>query len=370
MVSEWASRELFDPNLAGRDERCEFWTEGWARCADYGLHGLVVSPEYGGQGLDLITALLRFEGLGYGCEDAGLVFALSAQIWTLQMALERFGSPQQRAAYLPGLVAGDRFGAFAMSEPESGSDAFSLQTRAEREDDTYRINGTKAWVTFGPVCDVIMVFATVNPAVGRWGVTAFLVDRNTPGVEVSANRAKMGMRTTPFADISFHDCVVPVSARIGSEGSGASIFSSAMESERAFLLAGSVGQMERHIDQAVAYANDRKQFGQSIGTFQAVAHQIADMKLAHETARLLLYKAAALQVRGNASMMAAALAKLGASEAALAGALANVRIHGAKGYVSEYGVERGLRDMVGGIIYGGSSEIQRNIVARLLGLPG
>lgn len=368
-VAQWASRELADERLIERDEHCEFWPEGWKRCADHGLQGMIVAPEYGGQGLDLITALLRFEGLGYGCEDAGLVFAVSSQVWSMQTALERFGTPEQRSAYLPGLVGGSLYGSFAISEPDSGSDAFALHTSAQREGDTYRLNGKKAWVTFGPIFDVLIVFATVNPAAGRWGITAFLVDRANPGVEVMPNKPKMGMRTTPFSDVVLRDCVVPASARLGSEGAGGSIFSTAMESERAFLLAGSVGQMERHIDQAIAYANERKQFGTPIGSFQAISHQIADMKLAHETARLLLYKAAALQMMGKPSMMAAALSKLGASESALQGAMANFRIHGAKGYVTEYGVERGVRDMAGGIIYGGSSEIQRNIVARLLGLP-
>lgn len=143
-----------------------------------------------------------------------------------------------------------------------------------------------------------------------------------------------------------------------------------MESERGFLLAGSVGQLERHIDQAVAYANERKQFGQSIGEFQSVSHEIAEMKFAHETARLMLYKAAALQARGEPSMMAAAMAKLSASEAAVAGAMSSIRVHGARGYLTEDGIERGLRDTIGGTIYGGSSGIQRNIIARLLGLPG
>jgi alkylation response protein AidB-like acyl-CoA dehydrogenase len=179
----------------------------------------------------------------------------------------------------------------------------------------------------------------------------------------------MGLRTTPFCNIELDDCIVPASARLGAEGAGASIFSTAMETERAFLLVGSIGRLEHQIEQAVDYATERSQFGRAIGSFQGVAHEIADMKFAHETARLMLYKATALQARGAPSMMAAALAKLSASEAALAGALSSVRVHGARGYVSEHGIERAVRDSVGGVIYGGPSAIQRNIVARLLGLP-
>ena len=369
-VAAWARAELTDPALAARDERCEFWLEGWRRCADRGIQGLVLPAEVGGQGLDLVTAMLRFEGLGVGCGDAGLVFALSGQIWTMQMALDRFGSDDQRRAVLPDLASGERIAAFAMSEPASGSDAFALTTTATRVDGGYRLDGTKAWVTLAPVCDTIMVFATVDPALGRWGVTAFLVDADHSGVEIGPNRPKMGLRTTPFADVVFRGCEVPESSRVGAEGAGASIFTTAMETERAFLLAGSIGGLERQIVETVDYANERVQFDQPIGAFQAVSHRVADMKLAHETARLLLYKAVALQARGTPSMLAAALAKLSASEAALAGALSSVRIHGARGYVSEYGVERGVRDHLGGVIYGGSSDIQRNIVARLLGLPG
>jgi alkylation response protein AidB-like acyl-CoA dehydrogenase len=369
-TAQWARSELVDPELTVRDERCEFWSEGWARCAQFGIQGMVVPADLGGRGLDLVTAMLRFEGLGLGCEDAGLVFGLSSQIWTMQMALDRFGSDEQRRRYLPALASGAAIGAFAVSEHESGSDAFSLTTRAERIDGGYRLTGTKAWVSLGPVCDVIMLFATLDPALGRWGVTAFLVDADQPGVEIQPNRPKMGLRTTPFADVVFNGCEVPASARLGAEGAGASIFSTAMESERAFLLAGSVGRLERQIDQAVGYANQRSQFGQAIGGFQSVSHEIAEMKVAHETARLMLYKATALQARGTPSMMAAALAKLSASEAALAGALSSVRVHGARGYVSEFGVERAVRDTMGGVIYGGSSGIQRNIIARLLGLPG
>ena len=351
--------------------RCEFWADGWHRCSQYGIQGLVVPKRFGGLGLDLVTAMLRFEGLGLGCEDAGLVFGLSAQIWTMQMALERFGSEDQKVRYLPNLVSGASIGAFCMSEPDSGSDAFALATTAERRgDDGYRLNGTKAWVSMGPVSNVIVVFATTDPALGRWGVTAFVLDADTPGLEILPNRPKMGLRTTPFANIVFTDCDVPVEARVGGEGAGASIFTTAMETERAFLLAGSVGQLERQISDTVAYSNEREQFGSAIGAFQSIAHEIAEMKFAHETARLFLYKATALQAMGKPSMMAAALAKLSASEAALAGALSSVRVHGARGYVTEYGVERTLRDTVGGVIYGGSSGIQRNIIARLLGLPG
>ncbi len=368
--TEWATTELVDPTLIERDQSCTFWAEGWRRCGERGILGLVVDQAYGGQGLDLVSGMLAFEGLSVGCDDGGLIFGLSSQIWTVQMALERFGSEEQKQRWLPSMVTGSTIGCFAMSEHGAGSDALALTATATKTDDGYVLNGTKAWVTLSPVADVAIVFATINPELGRWGVTAFCVDLDGPGIEVQANRTKMGLRTTPFADIVFTEAPIPTSARMGGEGAGAAIFSSAMESERAFLLAGSVGRLERQVAEAVTYANDREQFGQPVGAFQSVSHEIASMKVAHENARNLLYKAAALQARGEPSMMAAALAKLAASEAAVAGSLSAIRVHGARGFVSEFGVERPLRDSVGGLIYGGTSGVQLNIVARLLGLPG
>ncbi len=369
-VADWARENLTDDTLVERDHSCTFWHEGFKRIADRGLLGILADPAYGGQGRSLTEAVLELEGLGLGCRDDGLVFAATSTVLTFGLALERFGSDAQRNEWLPKIISGDAVGSFSMTEPESGSDAFSLTTTAlKTEDGSYVLNGEKAWVTMAPVADVFMVFATTNPDLGRWGVTAFLIPADTPGLIVGNNQPKMGMRTTPFSSISFENCTVPASALMGAEGSGASIFSSSMEAERGFLLVGSVGALERVMNDSVDYARTREQFGQPIGSFQGVSHQIAEIKLAHESARLLMYKAAALQQRGESSMMAAALSKLAGSEGALAGALAAVEVHGARGYVSEYGVERDLRNLSGGVIYGGASGIQKNIIARLLGLP-
>ena len=369
-ASRWAAEALTDTDLVDRDQNCVFWAEGWQTLADRGMLGLLADPRHGGQALDLCSALLTIEGLGHGCRDEGLIFALSSQVLTMQLTLQRFASEAQQDRWLPQLISGDAYGAFAMSEPESGSDAYSLTTTATRTADGYVLNGEKAWITMAPLADVFVVFATVNPDHGRWGITTFLVPGDTPGLTVGENKPKSGMRTTPFANVVFDNCQIPESARIGAEGAGASMFSSAMEAERGFLLASGVGALQRVLDDAVSYARSREQFGQPIGAFQGVSHPIAEIKLAHESARLLLYKAAALQQRGDASMMAAALAKLGASEAVLSGSLTSLEVHGARGYVTEHEVEREVRNALGGVIYGGSSAIQKNIIARLLGLPG
>jgi len=369
LASDWARNNLHDDDLVARDLACEFWHDGWTRIGEQGMFGLLASPEYGGQGRSLTAALLELEGLGLGCRDDGLVFATTSQVLTVGLALERFGTPEQAAAWMPRLVSGDAIGSFSMSEPESGSDAFSLRTIAHPVEGGYILDGKKSWVTMGPLADVFIVFATTNPDLGRWGITAFCIPADAEGLTVGPNLPKMGMRTTPFADISFERCFVPESARMGAEGAGASIFSSSMEAERGFLLVGSIGALERVLCDAVEFGRGREQFGQPIGSFQGVAHALSEVKLAHESARLLMYKAAALQQRGESSMMAAALSKLAGSQGALAGALASVEIHGARGYVTEYGVERDLRNLSGGVIYGGASSIQKNIIARLLGLP-
>lgn len=368
-AAHWARENLVDTTLEARDHSCTFWREGWERIGAKGLFGLLASPDFGGQGRGLTAGLLALEGLGLGCRDDGLVFATTSQVLTVGLAMERFGTPEQAADWMPRLITGEAIGSFSMSEASSGSDAFSLRTTATPVDGGYVLNGEKSWVTMAPVADVFIVFATTNPELGRWGITAFCIPANTVGLTVGANRPKMGMRTTPFSDINFSECFVPESARMGAEGAGASIFSSSMEAERGFLLVGSIGALERVLDDAVDYSRTREQFGEPIGAFQGVSHSLSEVKLAHESARLLMYKAAALQQRGSSSMMAAALSKLAGSESALAGALAAVEIHGARGYVTEFGVERDLRNLSGGVIYGGASGIQKNIIARLLGLP-
>ncbi len=377
-TAEWAAENLDDPTLSERDRDCRFWAEGWTRAAERGITALMVDPGYGGGGHDVIHALLTFEGLGYGCRDAGLAFPLSTQVWTMQPLIERFGTEQQKQRYLPGMCSGELKASFCITEAESGSDTFAMETSftvetpsgQEGVEPVYVLSGTKSYITMAPQADVFIVFATSNPELGQWGVTVFLVDAETPGVSVGPNRPKMGLRTTPFADVSFDRCRLGPGDVLGSIGSGASIFSSAMEAERAFVLAGQIGAMERQLDDAVTFSRTRSQFGQPIGDFQAVSHRLADMKLRHDNARLQLYRAAILDAQGRPSMEAAALAKIQASEAAVASALDAVLTHGAQGYVTEFGVEQDLRNVAGGVVYGGTSDVQRNIVARMLGRRG
>lgn len=365
---EFGRTELAGDDVVERDREGRFSSDKWAKIAERGILGLSVPEAYGGAETDLLTAMLMMEGLGYGCDDNGLTFALNAQLWTVQHPLVRFGTEEQKQRFLPDLCAGRRLGAHALTEPESGSDAFALATTAVRTDAGYVLNGVKRYITLGPLADVALVFASTDPDRGKWGVSAFLVESDSPGFTAGEMEHKMGLRTVPFGDLVLEDCVVPESHRLGPEGAGVSISNHSLEIERCCILASQLGAMERQLERAVAHARSRTQFGQPIGHFQAVSHRVADMKLRLETARLLLYKVAWLKTQGRPAMMEAALLKLHLSEAFVASGLDAVRIHGGAGYLSASGVERDLRDAVGGVLYAGTSDIQKNIVARLLGL--
>ena len=362
------ARGELDQDLATREQTGEFSRIAWQACARFGIQGLPLPTEMGGGGVDILTAALVMEGLGYGCRDNGLIFSLNAQLWSVELPLVKFGTPAQQQEYLPGLMSGELIGVHAMTEPESGSDAFSMRMRAERQGDGYVLTGTKQYVTNAPVADVMLVFATDPSKPAMTGVSAFLVKKGTPGLTVTRHMDKMGLRTSPMAEVVFDGCRVSADDRVGPEGAGAAIFNSTMVWERSCILASALGSMQRQLEACVQYARERKQFGQPIGNFQAVSGKIADMYLRLEAARLLVYQAAWLGQQGGSAVAEAAAAKLFTSEAWIASSLDAVQIHGAYGYMRESGIERDLRDAVASTIYSGTSEIQRVILARMLGL--
>lgn len=366
-VIDFARKEL-NEGIIERDLEGGFSRENWKKCADFGIQGLPFPEEYGGAGADIITSMLMMEGLGYGSRDNGLIFGINAQMWSVQMPIFSYGSEEQKKKYLRGLCSGELIGAHGMSEPDSGSDAYSLRTRAVRTDGGYILNGTKMFVTNAPVADLHLVFATVDPAKGMWGITGFIVESGTPGFTVSRHIEKMGLRTSPMAELVFQDCFIPEENRLGPEGIGAKIFNTSMEWERACILGSHVGAMERQLEESIQYARERTQFDQPISKFQSVANRIVDMKVRLETARLLLYKVAWLKKVGKPALMEAALVKLYLSESFVESGLDAIRVHGGYGYMTEFEVERDLRDAIGGLLYSGTSDIQRTIIARLLGL--
>ncbi|MEM6640919.1 MAG: acyl-CoA dehydrogenase family protein [Pseudomonadota bacterium] len=367
-VAEFARAELVD-DVVPRDRDSQFSPELWAKCADFGLLSLAAGSKYSRHDdVDFLTALLAAEALGQHCPDNGLAFSVNAHVWTVQLPIVKFGTDEQKVRFLPPMCDGTMIGAHAITEPETGSDLYRMTTTAERVDGGYRLNGHKHYVSLAPIADIALVFALTDPEAGKWGVTAFLVEASAEGVTVGPNREKMGLRTVPFGDWTFENCFVPENQRLGPEGAGVSLSTSSLEWERCAILASQLGAMQRQLDDCIAYARSRRQFDKPIGQFQAVSHRIVEMKLRVETARLLLYKTGWLKQSGKNAMTEAALLKLHLAETFTASSLDAIRIHGARGYVSEFGIDRDARDAIGSTIYAGTSDIQRNIVARLLGL--
>ena len=367
-VAEFAAAELND-DVVARDKAGTFPWDAWRKCVDFGLLGYAAPEAYGGgPERDLLSSMLAMEGLGYGCRDNGLAFGVSVQLWTIQHSILRFGTDDQKRRFLPGLVAGTDLGAHALTEPGSGSDVFSLTSRAERVEGGYRLTGHKRLVTFAPIADLAIAFATVDPALGRWGITGFLVPLDQPGVTRRPTDEKMGLRTIPFGEIVFEDVFVPEADRLGPEGAGVSLTNETLKVERCCILAVQLGAMERQLEDTVAFAKEREQYGKPIGHFQSVSNRIADMKVRLETARLLLYKTAWLIQTGEPAQLESSMVKLHLTEAWAASSLDALRIRGGSGYLTEMEVERDLRDSLGGTLYAGTSDIQRNLVARLLGL--
>ncbi len=365
---KFAQAELSDPDSAERERKGEFWREGYQRTAKLGVQGLPVPKEYGGLGQDLITTAAALEGLGYGCVDTGLVFATGASLWTTTMAILKFGSDAQKRRYLPGLCNGSLLGANAASEAEAGSDIFSMQTRAQRHAEGWVINGSKAWITSAHCADLFVCLASTDPSKGVLGITAFLLERGTPGFKHGRELSTLGLRTAPMGDLVFEDCMVPDDAILGREGRGSTVFNAALEWERGAILAGVLGTMRRQLEACIAHAKGRKQFGQSIGKFQSVSNRIVDMKLRLETSRFMVYRYAWAASHGEDAAVWSSMAKLHVSECFAQNSLDALRLFGASGFQAGGAVARDLRNSAGGVIFSGTNDIQRNLIAAHLKL--
>lgn len=353
-------------DLVARDRAGTFNREGWKKFGSITLPGLAVPVEYGGLGHDPVTTVGALERVGYACRDNGLVFSMNAHMWTACAPLVGFGTEAQKKKYLPGLCRGELIGGNAMTEPTSGSDAYGMATLATKKGDRYVLNGRKTFVTNGPVADVVVVFATTDPTKGAAGIGAFLVEKSFPGFTVVRTLDKMGLRTSPTAEINFNECEVPEENRLGSEGAGASLFTHSMTWERGCILASAVGSMQRLLEACIRHAKKRRQFGQAISKFQQIGSKLVDMKLRLETARHMLYASAYQRKLGRSAVMEAALAKLHISECWVQSCEDAIQIHGGSGYLTEFEIERELRDAIASRIYSGTNEIQRNLVASLL----
>lgn len=341
----------------------------WQRCATDGVLGTILPERWGGRGCSAVEAMLIFEGLGAADTDLGVVFGLAAQTFVTQRALLLAGTDEQKEQWLMPLVRGEHIGCFAMTESHAGSDVAAISTSADvQPDGSYLLNGTKSWVTLGPVSDSAIVFAMTAPELGRWGITAFIVDTHSPEVECRSADPKIGLQSCPFGDLTLHGYRAAADTVLGAVGSGFGLFSRVVEVERAFLYSAQIGRIERLVDLASSRARSRRQFGTHIGGHQAVAHRIADMKLQHEMSRLLLYKTAALYDQKKPVAMAAALTKLQTSLAGPQAVIDAMQVFGAKGYTDAEGFDAHFGDMTGGLSFAGTADVTRNLVAALLGV--
>lgn len=341
----------------------------WRQAASLGLSGLCLPVEYGGAGLGALDTALCLEAFGRGCPDTGLVFALGAHLLACAVPIRDFGSATMREQLLPGLASGALIAANAITEDDSGSDTSRLSVTACRRGDEYVIDGEKSFASNAPVADVLLTYAATSPDAGFLGISAFVVPLGTSGVNVGEPLAKMGLEGCAAGRVRFGRCRLPSSCRLGGEGQGSAIFAHAMAWERACLFAAYIGVMDDQLERCAVHARTRRQFGRPIARFQAISHRIAMMKQRLESSRLLLYRACWLLDRQQDGYLGAiALSKAAVSEAAVANSIDAIQIFGGAGYLAPAGIERYLRDSLPTTLFSGTTEIQREIVAREAGL--
>ena len=362
----FAERELGGEGEDAAADAASRFRARWRRCATFGLQALAIPAGYGGLGLNTRTAVRVFEGLGQGCRDNGLLLGLGAQAWSVAKPLELFGTEAQKREWLPRLANGEAVGAFALSETGSGSDAFRMQTRAWPDGDGFRLEGGKAFITNAPVADVFLVFASTAPEAGYFGLTAFLLERGAAGLEVGPALKKMGLETSPMAELRFNHVLLPPPAVLGELGGGSAVLQTTLEWERGCLLAPALGTIQRLLEATTAHCRARKQFGRPIIEFEAVARQLAEVRLRLELSRLLAYQFAWLKDENRAAMVEASMVKLYLSESFRRAAEVALHLHGASGYMREHEYEGCWRDAMASSLYSGTTEMQQNLIAESL----
>jgi L-prolyl-PCP dehydrogenase len=362
------ARTRLSPGARLREASGTFDRKLWDECADFGLAGLPIPEAWGGSGLDAVDTMLVIEALGKACDDGGLVFSLCAHMFASAIPIWRSGAAELHARYLRDVAAGKLLCANGTTEPEAGSDIHAMKATARRDGSDYLLDGTKCFITNAPVADLFLIYAKTDPTAGFMGISAFLIPRETKGLRVVPEHHKTGLATSPWGTIYLEDCRISADACMGPEGAGAALFGESMIWERCCLFAYYVGAMDRALDRAVEHARDRSQFGHRLGSYQSIQNRIVDMKLRLETSRLLLYRAGELHRQGKRCDEAVAMCKLWISESAVQSGLDLIQIFGGTGVVTETGVDALLRDAIPARIFSGTSEMQRLIIARMLGL--
>ncbi|WP_165998680.1 acyl-CoA dehydrogenase [Bacillus sp. Cs-700] len=364
MVRDFAEKEIA-PIVEEMEETDRFPREVIKRMGELGLMGIPIPEAYGGAEMDYTSYIIAIHELSKVSATVGVILSVHTSVGTLPILA--FGTEEQKKRYIPKLATGEYLGAFALTEPSSGSDASSMKTRAVRDGDHYILNGSKIFITNGGEADTYVAFARTNPdEKGSKGVTAFIIERDMPGFSVGKKEKKMGLNGSNTVEIIFEDCRVPVGNRLGEEGQGFKIAMANLESGRIGIAAQSLGIAEAALNYATAYAKERHQFGKPIGQNQGLGFKLADMATEVEAAKLLTYRAADLKNHGIPCMQEVSMAKLFASKAAVKASIEAVQVYGGYGYTKDYPVERLFRDAKVCEIYEGTSEIQKIVISRNL----
>jgi len=365
-VLKFARREIVD-RVRDHDLQSRFDFQSWKRLGEFGILGLHFPEELGGGGADVMTSVLAAEALGEAGVDGGLTLSYGAHTYLCADTIFSHGTETQKLKYIPKLASGEWIGCMGLTEPDAGSDVASLRTKAEKDGDRWILNGSKIFITNGAIADVAVIYAKTDPSAGHAGISAFIVDRGTPGFSVSRSLHKMGVRTSPTSELVFQDCEIPAENLLGYEGNGFIMAMQTVEWDRSTLLAPFLGSISFLIERCCRYALHRHQFGRPIADFQAVKHKIAELKIFLEAARSLVYRIAWCKDRGRPlNHLEAAIAKLFIGDWSLGPINDAMILHGGYGYCHEYDVERVFRDSRLAPIGGGTSDIQKVIISRLM----
>jgi alkylation response protein AidB-like acyl-CoA dehydrogenase len=365
MIQETARKfaeEELASSAAERDEKEEFPHEAIKKLGELGFMGMMVNEQYGGAGLDMVSYVLAMEEISKVDASCGVIMSVNNSL--VCYGIEKWGNEEQKQKFLIPLASGKKLGAFALSEPEAGSDASNQLTVAVRSGDEYILNGTKNFITNGANADVVLVMATTDKTKGAHGVSTFIVEKESSGFSVAKKEKKLGIRSSDTVSLAFQDCRVPASHRIGEEGFGFKFAMRTLDGGRVGIASQALGIAQASLEASIRYAKQRKAFGQHIAEFQAIQFKIADMATKIDAARLLILKAATQKDANQPFAQTAAMAKLFASKIAVESALEAIQIHGGYGYIKEYAVERYLRDAKITEIYEGTSEVQRIVISR------
>ncbi|MEW6457362.1 MAG: acyl-CoA dehydrogenase [Acidobacteriota bacterium] len=363
MVHEFVEKEM-RPNVKEFEEKGLFPEEIFKKLAGLGIMGMSVPSEYGGSNLDLVSSCIVYEEISRVCPSTSIT--LSVHNCAFCYPIAKFGSEAQKRRYLVPAGRGDFIGAFSLTEPGAGSDAQGIQTKAERKGNLYILNGTKNWITSSSIAGAFIVMAKTSPIAGSKSISAFIIDKDSPGLKLAKIEDKMGIRSSKTGELFLEDCIVPESNLLGEEGIGLKIAFTALDASRIGVAAQAVGIAQSAMEEAIKYSKERKAFGKSISEFQAIQFMISEMATQIEAARLLTYRAAYLKDQGKQYTKEASMAKLYASEIANRVVYNALQIHGAYGYSKEYLIEKLFRDARVTTIYEGTSEIQRIVIARRL----